>query len=85
MKRWLSFRCVKANEEKEPGRLACPMVLAQLKNAGLFEAIRIRKSGYDGRIPCDEFAKRYGMIPTGTDLAWEPVEVCKYVKAETKA
>ena len=35
------------------------MALNQLKYSGLFDAIRIRKSGYSIRIPHDQFIRRY--------------------------
>ncbi|KAH8071638.1 myosin-kinesin ATPase superfamily-like protein [Aureococcus anophagefferens] len=52
-------RCVKPNQLALPGRFENPLVLRQLKYAGLFEAIRIRKAGYAVRVPLEAFVKRY--------------------------
>jgi myosin heavy subunit len=53
------IRCVKPNELQAPDRFEPPLALNQLKYSGLFEAIRIRKSGYAVRLPIDVFIKRY--------------------------
>ena len=52
-------RCVKPNQEKVPKKFTSGIALDQLKNAGLFEAIRIRKAGYLVRIDFADFANRY--------------------------
>ena len=52
-------RCLKPNSEKQPKLFSTRMVLAQMSYAGLFEAIRIRKSGYPFRKALGEFGKRY--------------------------
>merc|ERR1711991_280405 len=52
-------RCVKPNQEKVPKKFTSGIALDQLKNAGLFEAIRIRKAGYLVRIDFKDFASRY--------------------------
>ncbi len=53
------IRCVKPNNEQAPNKFDPPLALAQLKYSGLFEAIRIRKSGYAVRMPNDVFIRRY--------------------------
>ena len=40
------IRCVKPNMAKKPSIFESPLSLRQLRYAGLFEAISIRKSGY---------------------------------------
>jgi myosin heavy subunit len=55
------IRCVKPNDLQAPDRFEPPLALNQLKYSGLFEAIRIRKSGYAVRMPMDQFVKRYSV------------------------
>ena len=56
------IRCVKSNHAKQPQKFDGKLCLDQLKYAGLFEAIRIRKAGYSYRIPHDAFARRFAII-----------------------
>ena len=53
------IRCVKSNSSQKPMVFEAPLCLRQLKYAGLFEAIRIRKSGYAYRFPHDYFVRKY--------------------------
>ena len=53
------IRCVKPNADQAPNKFDANLALNQLKYSGLFEAIRIRKSGYAVRMPTDVFVKRY--------------------------
>jgi myosin heavy subunit len=53
------IRCIKPNEKQAPSLFDCRLTLNQLKYSGLFEAIRIRKSGYSVRVPIDLFVKRF--------------------------
>ena len=59
------IRCVKSNSQQKPDILEAPLCLRQLKYAGLFEAIRIRKSGYAYRSTHDYFVKKYYLLATG--------------------
>jgi myosin heavy subunit len=52
-------RCIKPNVEQIHTKFDCILALNQLKYSGLFEAIRIRKAGYEVRIPQDVFILRY--------------------------
>ncbi|GMI10076.1 hypothetical protein TrRE_jg7792, partial [Triparma retinervis] len=56
------IRCVKSNHDKAPLKFDGRLCLDQLKYAGLFEAIRIRKAGYSYRIPHMAFARRFAII-----------------------
>ena len=56
------IRCIKSNHSKAPGKLDGPLCLEQLKYAGLFEAIRIRKAGYGYRVPHSTFARRFAIL-----------------------
>lgn len=53
-------RCIKPNLDQVPINFDANLVLNQLKYSGLFEAIRIRKSGYEIRINHDQYLTRYG-------------------------
>jgi myosin heavy subunit len=52
-------RCIKPNVEQIHTKFDCVLALNQLKYSGLFEAIRIRKAGYEVRIPQEVFILRY--------------------------
>ena len=56
------IRCVKPNHEKLPSIFTGELALRQLRYAGLFEAIRIRKSGYAYRVTHDVFANMYSIL-----------------------
>jgi hypothetical protein len=63
------IRCVKPNHEKVPSRFHGELVLRQLRYAGLFEAIRIRKSGFAFRSPHRHFADVFQIIHEDLPLA----------------
>jgi myosin heavy subunit len=52
-------RCIKPNLEQVGVKFDASLVLNQLKYSGLFEAIRIRKAGYEIRMNFDQFIQRY--------------------------
>jgi len=53
------IRCVKPNDQQKPNLFTPPLALRQLKYAGLFEAIHIRKAGFAIRMPHETFVMRY--------------------------
>ena len=55
-------RCVKPNYAKKPGIFESPLTLGQLRNAGVFEAIGIRKSGYAYRASHQAFSGYYAIL-----------------------
>lgn len=55
-------RCVKPNHAKVGGIIESKLVLGQMKYSGLFEAIRIRKSGYAYRASHAVFAQTYQLL-----------------------
>lgn len=55
----LYIRCIKPNEVKKPKIFHSKAVSAQLKAAGMLEAIKIRKAGYSIRRTYEEFTKEY--------------------------
>ncbi|GBG24692.1 Myosin-6 [Hondaea fermentalgiana] len=60
------IRCVKPNEEKVGSLFTSPLVLDQLRYAGLLEVCRIRKIGYPIRKPFKEFFRRYSPLAHGS-------------------
>lgn len=55
-------RCIKPNGLKAGGILEGSMVLGQMRYSGLFEAIRIRKSGYAYRASHEVFCNQYKIL-----------------------
>lgn len=56
------IRCVKPNPEKVPDKFAATLVMEQLTCSGVFEAVRIRQSGFAARIPFGDFLGRYKIV-----------------------
>eukprot|EP00927_Polykrikos_kofoidii_P073535 TRINITY_DN6956_c0_g2_i1.p1 TRINITY_DN6956_c0_g2~~TRINITY_DN6956_c0_g2_i1.p1 ORF type:complete len:2009 (+),score=324.79 TRINITY_DN6956_c0_g2_i1:72-6098(+) len=52
-------RCAKPNVEKVPGRFTSTLVMEQLVNSGVFEAIRIRHEGLPVRVVFQTFVERF--------------------------
>lgn len=59
------IRCVKPNHQKVGGIFDGQLALRQLRYAGLFEAIRIRKSGFAYRATFRVFANSYQILVDG--------------------
>ena len=53
------IRCIKPNEEKEPMIFNHALVHTQLKQSGAFDALSIRKRGYQFQFPHAVFMQRY--------------------------
>ncbi|XP_017773416.1 PREDICTED: unconventional myosin-XV [Nicrophorus vespilloides] len=67
------IRCIKPNNDKSPMRFDMPVVLEQLRYAGMLDTIKIRQSGYPVRMKFLHFVERYryllpGKIPRGAPL-----------------
>lgn len=60
-------RCIKPNNAKVANNFDAKMCIEQLTYAGVFEAVKIRKSGYPFRLTHSRFASRYRCI------AWKNV------------
>ena len=48
-------RCIKPNAVRAPRRFDAPMSLTQLRHAGVFEAVTIRRMGFPYRMPLERF------------------------------
>ena len=53
------IRCIKPNTNKASKEFNAPMTLTQLRYAGVFEAVAIRRSGYPFRMPIHRFLHWY--------------------------
>ena len=53
------IRCIKPNKNRRPREFDAPMALSQLRFAGVFEAVTIRKSGYPFRMTLQRFVHWY--------------------------
>ncbi|KAK3767679.1 hypothetical protein RRG08_022713 [Elysia crispata] len=55
-------RCIKPNDQKEPGNLVPERVTIQLRYTGVLETTRIRRQGFSHRITFSDFIKRYHVL-----------------------
>ena len=62
------IRCIKPNLLKKPNKFDSRLVLTQMSYAGLFEAIKVRKSGFSYRKAYAEFLKEYRVLCQVADL-----------------
>ena len=62
------IRCIKPNLLKKSERFDSRLVLTQMSYAGLFEAIKVRKSGFSYRKAYAEFLREYRILCHITDL-----------------
>ena len=62
------IRCIKPNSIKKQNKFDSRMVLTQLSYAGLFEAIKVRKSGFSYRKSYHDFLKEYRVLCSAGDL-----------------
>jgi myosin heavy subunit len=53
------IRCIKPNQSKVPDDFIPSMVLEQLRYSGVFEAVKIRKSGFTFRYSHENFFKKF--------------------------
>ncbi len=76
----LHVRCLRPNGDRTPMRFDMPVVLEQIRHAGMVETIRIRKHGYPVKMKYSQFAQRYrcllyGQVPRGAPTK----EVCRVI------
>jgi len=69
------IRCVKPNHAKKPQLFDGVLSLRQLRYAGLFEAIRIRQSGFAFRVTHKAFAQTYYTLVDGLQKKLQTKEV----------
>ena len=56
------IRCMKPNSQKVGGLFDAPLMMGQLRCAGVLEVCRIRQVGYPSRRPFAQFEHRYGAL-----------------------
>ncbi|GBG28549.1 Myosin-1 [Hondaea fermentalgiana] len=74
-------RCIKPNAEKQGDLFTSPMVLAQLRYAGLLEVCRIRQQGFPVRIATSEFVHRYAALFPGSTSHQDTKALCSQLAA----
>ena len=58
-------RCLKPNNEKQPGRIDKPKLIDQLRCSGMMDALKLMHDGYPSRCPFDDLRQRYSnVLPT---------------------
>lgn len=85
------IRCVKPNSIKSSGVFTGGMALEQLRYAGVFEAVAIRKEGFPFRFPFLSFVRRYKCVLSMHGGRWEglatpdsdPMGQCQEILAAT--
>ncbi|KDO23243.1 hypothetical protein SPRG_20988 [Saprolegnia parasitica CBS 223.65] len=70
------IRCIKPNAVKQPGVLDHTMVVAQLRCAGVIEAIRIARAAYPIRHTHDAFLDLYRVLLDRKFASGHPAEQC---------
>lgn len=55
-------RCIKPNKVKSAVKIDNPMVIEQLRCAGVVEAIRISRAGFPARMALGDFARRFAVL-----------------------
>ncbi|KAL6056612.1 myosin-5 isoform X3, variant 2 [Balamuthia mandrillaris] len=71
------IRCIKPNDEKLPDRFNGFMSLQQLRYAGVFEAVRIRQTGFPFRYTHEKFLERYGFMKKDVIKGVPPKKACE--------
>ena len=52
-------RCIKPNHQQEPNRFVNELVLSQLRNSGMVDAVRLLSAGYSTRLPFDTLVSQF--------------------------
>ena len=52
-------RCIKPNHQQEPNRFVNELVLSQLRNSGMVDAVRLLSAGYSTRLPFDTLERQF--------------------------
>jgi hypothetical protein len=77
------IRCLKPNQEKKQDMFEAKCVLTQMKQTGLFEAVKIRASGFAFRMSLVDFVHQFSScFPLDVKrsiLAMNPRDSCSYI------
>ncbi|GMY31655.1 myosin-2 [Fagus crenata] len=69
------IRCIKPNSKQLPGIYEEDLVLQQLRCCGVLEVVRISRSGYPTRLTHQEFAGRFGILLSETNVSQDPLSI----------
>ncbi|KAJ8956705.1 hypothetical protein NQ318_014060 [Aromia moschata] len=72
-------RCIKPNNDKAPMRFDMPVVLEQLRYAGMLDTIKIRQSGYPVRMKFHQFVDRYRYLLSGLPRGAPYRDLCRSI------
>ncbi|KAJ8922961.1 hypothetical protein NQ315_001507 [Exocentrus adspersus] len=72
-------RCIKPNNDKAPMKFDMPVVLEQLRYAGMLDTIRIRQSGYPVRMKFHQFVDRYRYLLSGIPRGAPFRDLCRAI------
>lgn len=76
-------RCIKPNSDKKPNNFQDADVVEQIHNAGLVQAVEIRKAGYSNRKTHKEFAYHYRCLaPKGLPRNANAKVLCEAIKKQ---
>lgn len=78
------IRCVKPNETKAALQFTPPLCHEQLRFSGVFEAVKIRKSGFPFRLTHADFMERYGCLIGQAEKKNGKKKECQQVIKESK-
>ena len=67
------IRCIKPNSNKAKLQFDSRMCMEQLRYAGVYEAVAIRKIGYPFRLSHKQFLSRFNCILMQDDRTWLPI------------
>ncbi|KAA3453007.1 myosin-2-like [Gossypium australe] len=67
--------CIKPNSKQLPGTYEEDLVLQQLRCCGIFEVIRISRSGYPTRMTHQAFTERYGFLLSEPIVSQDPLSI----------
>ncbi|KAL4325128.1 hypothetical protein GQ457_11G013230 [Hibiscus cannabinus] len=67
--------CIKPNRKQLPSIYDEDLVLQQLRCCGVFEVVRISRSGYPAQMTHQKFAERYGSLLLETNESQDPLSI----------
>eukprot|EP00891_Asterochloris_glomerata_P005032 jgi/Astpho2/5032/e_gw1.00071.58.1_t len=76
------IRCIKPNAQSQPGSLAPPYVLEQLRAGGVLEAVRIACAGFPTRKPFRPFVQRYHILLARGKGTYNPIDASELADEE---
>ncbi|XP_030752101.1 unconventional myosin-XV isoform X2 [Sitophilus oryzae] len=72
-------RCIKPNNDKTPMKFDMPVVMEQMRYAGMLDTIKIRQSGYPIRMKFHQFVERYRYLLSGIPRGAPYRDLCRAI------